>query len=89
MNEKLGEMILLFLQIIGFVFLVPGALLVFASRWLVQKYELDKSVKCDFASEISEEDLKEYKYNKAVVNLKMLGMLIALPGIALILIAFR
>jgi len=82
-------LILLFLQIIGFIFLIPGVLLVFASRWLVRKYGLDNNVKCDFESEISEEDLKEYKFNKAVVNLKMLGMLIALPGIALILIAFR
>lgn len=79
----------MFLQIIGFIFLIPGVLLVFASRWLVRKYGLDNNVKCDFESEISEEDLKEYKFNKAVVNLKMLGMLIALPGIALILIAFR
>jgi len=79
----------LFLKVVGFVFLIPGVLLVFASRWLVRKYRLDNNVKCDFESEISEEDLKEYKYNKAVVNLKMLGMLIALPGFALILIAFR
>ena len=82
-------MILLFLKIVGFIFLVPGVLLVFASRWLVRKYGLDNNVKCEFASEITEEDLKEYRYNKAVANLKMLGMLIVLPGIALVLIAFR
>ncbi|HHV98232.1 MAG TPA: hypothetical protein GXX36_01440 [Clostridiaceae bacterium] len=63
--------------------------MVFASRWLVSKYRLDNNIKCDFENVFSEEELKEYKFNKAVVNLKMLGMLIALPGIALILIAFR
>lgn len=80
---------MLFLQIIGFAFLVPGVILVFASRLLVERYNLDRNIKCDFENEISEQELKEYKYNKAVVNLKMMGMLIALPGIALTLIAFR
>lgn len=79
----------MFLKVIGFMFFVPGVLLVFASRWLVQKCGLDNNVKCDFTSEFSEEEIKEYKYNKAVLNLKMLGMLIALPGIALLLIAFK
>lgn len=79
----------MFLKVIGFIFLIPGVLMVFASRWLVSKYRLDNNIKCDFENVFSEEELKEYKFNKAVVNLKMLGMLIALPGIALILIAFR
>lgn len=80
---------MLFLKVLGFLFFIPGVMLVFASRWLVQKYGLDKNIKCDFENEMTKDELEVYKYNKAVVNVKMAGMLVALPGIALILIAFR
>ena len=76
-------------KILAFVFLVPGFIVVFAARWAVKKYGLDQKVKVDFEDKLEEEELTQYKFNKATVNLKMLGMLIALPGLALILFAFR
>jgi hypothetical protein len=80
---------MLILKILGFVFLIPGILTVFGSRWLVARYGLDKNIGCDFENEMSEEELKQYRVNKAVVNLKMIGMLMALPGFIMIIIAFR
>lgn len=80
---------MLILKILAFVFIVPGVFTVFAARWLVTKYKLDSKVKCAFEHEMGEEEVAQYKQNKAVVNLKMLGMLVALPGFIMILLLFR
>lgn len=80
---------MLALKILTFVFLIPGVIIVFSARWIVKKYELDKNVKCDYESEMSEDEILLYKNNKAVINVKMLGMLIALPGFIMAIIAFR
>ena len=79
----------MFLKIISIIFLIAGFLVVYSARFIVRRFGLDRNAKCDFANEMSEEELQEYKFNKTVVNVKMLGMLIALPGIVLLLIAFR
>jgi hypothetical protein len=77
------------LQILALVFLVAGFGTVYAARFIVNRYKLDLSTKCDFEQEMNEDELKNYKLNKAVVNVKMLGMLIALPGLVLLLVSFR
>lgn len=76
-------------QILGFIFLIPGVMIVFAARWLVGKYSLDSNINCDFESQMNEEEINKYKYNKAVINIKMAGMLVALPGFIFIIIGFR
>jgi len=80
---------LLFLKVLAFVLLAAGALTVFGARWAVRKYNLDKNLKVEFASEMSDEEIEQYRYNKAVLNLKMLGMIILLPGMILLLVLFK
>jgi len=80
---------IIFLRVMAFIFMVPGFITVFAARKIVEKFELDKKSKADATYEMDEEELKRYKYDKAVVNVKLLGMLISLPGIVLTFIAFR
>jgi hypothetical protein len=63
--------------------------MVFGAKFIVAKFNLNKDVKCEFEHQMSEEELEQYKVNKAVVNLKMLGMLVALPGLILIIVAFK
>ena len=77
------------LKILAFVFLVPGIAAVLGAKWIVERYGLDRHAKCEYEDELSEEELKQYKQNKAVVNLKMLGMLTALPGFVFMVIALR
>jgi hypothetical protein len=80
---------LLVLKILAFIFLVAGALTVFGARWAVKKYNLDKNMKVEHESEMSDEEIEEYRYSKAVLNLKMLGMIILLPGMILLLVLFK
>lgn len=80
---------MLILKILSFVFLIPGFLTVFLARMIVNKTGLNKKMKVDFENEMTEEELEKYKFNKALVNVKMLGMLIALPGMVFLFIAFK
>jgi len=80
---------MLFLKVLAFVFLVAGFAFVFAAKIIVNRYKLVEKQKCDFEHEMSEEELTKYKYDKALVNMKMWGLLIALPGVVLIFAVFR
>lgn len=80
---------LLILRILAFVFTIPGVFMVFASNWAVEKFNLVDKTQVEFEHEMNEEELRQYKFSKAVVNFKMLGMLVALPGFILIIIGFR
>jgi hypothetical protein len=80
---------MIILKIIAVLFIVAGFITVFAAKLAVKKYGLDEKSKCDFEHEMGEEELKQYKYNKAVVNLKMIGLLVALPGFVIMFIVFR
>ena len=80
---------MLFLRALAFFFLVAGFSMVFAARYFVRKYALEQKVVCDFENEMSDDELQQYRVNKAAVNLKMLGMVVALPGLVLVLVLFR
>ena len=76
-------------RLFGFAFLLAGFGIVFGAKSLVKKYGLDKKVNCNFEGELSEEEVQNYKLAKASVNLKMMGLLVSVPGLVLILLAFK
>ena len=80
---------MLMLKVFGFLFLAAGFGTVFGAKKLVRKFNLDSNTKCDFEHEMTEEELKQYKFDKAAVNVKMYGMLVSIPGLVLTLMAFR
>jgi hypothetical protein len=80
---------MLALKISAFIFLIPGIIMVFGAKYFVKRLGLQKNMKCDFENEMTVEELEKYKYDRAVVNFKMYGMLVLLPGIIILLIAFR
>lgn len=94
LNEKRGdknmdEAAKWALQIIGVTDFFIGAVLVMFARTLVKRMGWGEKVSCDFEHEMTEQELLEYKNNKAVVNTKMIGMLISLPGLVIILYVFQ
>ena len=80
---------MLALKIIAGVFLLSGFLTVLGAKKLVERLGLDSRVKISDDYEMDGEDAREYRLVKATVNVKMIGMLIVLPGLILTLIAFR
>lgn len=77
------------MKMLAFVFLIPGFSLVFLAKRLVKKYQLDEKIKCEIPEGLTEDEIKQYKYNKALVTIKLIGMLIVIPGIILVFISFR
>lgn len=69
--------------------MVPGFAIVYLAKFIVNKYKLNEKAVCNFEHELTEEKLMEYKFNKAIVNVKILGFFIALPGVILLLVAIK
>lgn len=80
---------MLALKIIAGVLLLAGFLTVLGAKKLVERLGLDSKVKISDDYELDEEDARDYRLVKATVNVKIVGMLIVLPGLILSLIAFR
>ncbi len=77
------------LKVLGFLFLAAGFGAVFSAKKLAVRLGMDKKVKCEFENEMSEEELQQYRMDRATVNMKMIGMLISIPGLVLILTLFK
>ena len=77
----------LFLKIAGIVLAIAGAIVVFAAKPIVKSRNMaEKQV---VGLEIDGEALENLKLQKAIVKVKMIGGIIFLPGMLLILYAFR
>ncbi len=76
-------------EILSLVIIAIGFITVYSAKILVKKFRLDEKQKCDNASEMSEEEVQAYKYNKAIFNIKVTGLIISLPGLILLFISFR
>lgn len=72
-----------YIEIIGLVLMVPGFAVVYLAKFIVDKYQLNEKAVCNFKDDLTEEELAEYKVNKAILNVKMIGMAISLPGLIL------
>lgn len=79
----------MFLKVLAFLIIAVGAILVFGAKTIVEKRELDKKIMVDFENEMTEEEVTNYKKQRAVVNVKMIGMIVALPGLVMVLLLFK
>ena len=77
------------LEILSLVIMAAGFAMVYASKAIVKKYNLAQKQSCVHADEMSAEEVEEYKYNKAVVNFKMMGLVVSIPGLVLFILCFR
>lgn len=80
---------MIFLKILMFLSIAAGFATVLAAKVIVKRFKINEKTKCDFEHEMTDEELEKYLFNKAVLNVKMLGMLIALPGLILVLFIYR
>lgn len=84
-----GKKYMLALKIMAGIFLIAGFGTVLEAKLIVKKMKLDQKVSVNFENEMDDEEEAQYKRDKAMINVKMTGMLIALPGLILTLIAFK
>ncbi|MDF2985199.1 MAG: hypothetical protein K0R50_709 [Eubacterium sp.] len=76
-------------EILSLIIMAVGFITVYSAKFLVKKFRLYERQKCDNASEMSEEEIQTYKYNKAVFNIKITGLVISIPGLILFIVSFR
>lgn len=71
------------LGIIALVIMAIGFAIVFSSRTIVNKFDLAKKQTIEHEEEMSGEELEEYKINKAIFNIKIIGLVVSIPGLIL------
>jgi len=76
-----------YIDIVAFLFIAAGGITVYGSKFIVRKFDLKWKMTCDFENEMSDEELEDYLFNKAVLRCKLLGMVIALPGFIMFLVS--
>lgn len=79
----------MFLKVLSILLLMPGFGCAIFSKFVVRKFNLDEKVECDFEHRMNQEEVLEYKFSRAKLNVKIAGLLLALPGIILVLIVFK
>lgn len=74
------------IEILSLVLMAIGFITVYMAKTIVRKFDLAKKQTCEHETEMTVEEVEEYKFTKAVFNIKILGFLVATPGIALLII---
>lgn len=87
MNETLE----LILRIIGLALTAAGMVVVYAAPRIAESKGLidKKSIPPERLEKMSEEEQKKFRRDSAILDVKFKGLLLAAPGLILILIAFR
>ncbi|MBN2852928.1 MAG: hypothetical protein JXQ23_09370 [Clostridia bacterium] len=78
----------LFLKILGIAMAVIGVAVVYGAKLILKKTDLASKQTIKMEG-LETEKLKELQEYKAIAMIKIIGSLIFLPGMVLILIAFR
>jgi hypothetical protein len=69
------------LRVIGLILVALGLVLSYGSKIIVTKYNLAQNQTVNHGDEMSEQEMQEYKRNKAIAKVKMVGILLIMPGI--------
>jgi hypothetical protein len=79
------------LRIIGTMIGLAGLVVVYAAPQLVKKYKLDekKSIDPERLAVLDESEIAKYKFDTAVLDIKLKGLILAMPGFVLLLILFK
>lgn len=79
------------LLVISGILVIAGVAVVYAAPRIVEKKKLDeaKSVDPERIAGLNEEGIRKFKRESAILDVKVKGVLIALPGAVIVLILCR
>lgn len=77
------------LEILALVIIAAGFVMVLAAKVIVKKFDLAKKQTCQYSDEMSEEEVEDYKLNRAMLSVKMMGLAVTVPGIILLILYFN
>ena len=75
------------MEILGLVLMIPGLVTIYLAKRIANKYKVCEKVFCSFEDELTDEELTEYKNNRAVLIVKIIGMIMLFPGLIWIIIS--
>lgn len=87
----MNEILDIILKVVGALFAVAGLIVVYGAGKIVEAKKLDEKKKVDpeRTAMLDEEQIKKFRREQAILDVKIAGILIALPGFILLLILFR
>jgi hypothetical protein len=77
------------LKIIAIFLVAAGAAIGYGAKFIVERFSLDDKVGVKEAGEFSGEELEKHKKTKAMAMVKIAGFIVLLPGLILLILAFR
>lgn len=79
------------LKIVGAILAVAGLVVIYGAPKIVDVRKLDEKKKVDpeRIALLDEEQVKKFKRETAILDVKIKGLLIAIPGFLVLLILFR
>lgn len=77
------------LKILAFVLIIIGAAISYGARFIVDRLNLSLRVNVADAEAFDAEGLEKFKRMKAMSIVKLIGLVILLPGVILVFITFR
>ncbi len=76
-------------EILSLVVIAVGFAISYMAKAIVKKFGLKEKQECENSAEMTEEEINEYKQNKAVYRMKLTGLAISIPGLVLFILSFR
>jgi multisubunit Na+/H+ antiporter MnhG subunit len=77
------------LKIIAALLIIAGAVVNYAAKIIVRRFNITERVKVPDSYGLSGEELERYKQMKALSIVKMAGFFILVPGVFMVFLAFR
>ncbi len=77
------------LKILAFILIIIGAIIAYGAGFIVDRLKLSQRVSVADADMFDAEGLEKYKRMKAMSIVKLIGLIILLPGVILVFITFR
>lgn len=77
------------LKIIAIILMAIGAFINYGAKLIVNRLSLAEKVNVTEAQELPDEELEKYRLTKAIARVKVVGLLVMLPGVFLVFIAFK
>jgi multisubunit Na+/H+ antiporter MnhG subunit len=77
------------IKILAFILVILGAIVSYGAGFIVDRLKLSQRVKVADAEMFDAEGLEKYKRMKAMSIVKLMGLVVLLPGVILVFIAYR
>lgn len=79
------------LKIVGGILALAGLIIVYAAPNIVKNKKLDekKVIDPERVANLDEEQLKKFKFDSTVLDVKLKGLIFAIPGFIILLFMFR